>query len=253
MIIPKHTEVVVCSYGGVGTTFLMEYLSNFKKINRFYDEDGAKHFPIPPISVNKNLKFVYIFGDPEMATISLFRRNFHHRQSTKLLRLTTKNLKPIPLEMSLEAYVSEGIDRFLFEDHFNNWYKHYLTHPTIFIRYENLYDVLPTLFDFLDIPREHLKGFPPKRERSSVGTVSDDTKRKITHMYGEFSHALKELPDCEIKEPVSEKPLFVTYLKPIYAKVMLIWLLFVFQLTAKKRLPGIYGFLRDIKTKVTGR
>ena len=155
--------------------------------------------------------------------------------------------------MSLEAYVSEGIDRFLFEDHFNNWYKHYLTHPTIFIRYENLYDVLPTLFDFLDIPREHLKGFPPKRERSSVGTVSEDTKRKITHMYGEFSHALKELPDCEIKEPISEKPLFVTYLKPIYAKVMLIWLLFVFQLTAKKRLPGIYGFLRDIKTKVTGR
>ena len=55
LFIDKDIEVCVISAGGVGTTFLMEFLSKYKKLNNPYDYDDIKHLPLPPLSKNKNL------------------------------------------------------------------------------------------------------------------------------------------------------------------------------------------------------
>ena len=55
-IIPKDIEVVVGSYGGVGTTFFLDFVAQFKKTNHPQDEDKIKHLGMPPISFNKEIK-----------------------------------------------------------------------------------------------------------------------------------------------------------------------------------------------------
>ena len=73
--LPKEIEVVICSYGGVGTTSFMYFIKNFKKINHPDNIGGLKHLPIPPKSSNKYLKYIYIYGDPRLAAISLLKED----------------------------------------------------------------------------------------------------------------------------------------------------------------------------------
>ncbi|MGB5632037.1 MAG: hypothetical protein WBM86_04545, partial [Waterburya sp.] len=52
ILLPGDTDVVVASFGGVGTTFLLKYLAQYRKTNHRFDADGVKHSPLPPISFN---------------------------------------------------------------------------------------------------------------------------------------------------------------------------------------------------------
>jgi hypothetical protein len=77
----------IASAGGAGTTFLIEWLAQFTDTNDPYDRDRLKHIRLPlsnshlaewkvggnpaPVKVRKAL---YIFGNPEEACISHFRR-----------------------------------------------------------------------------------------------------------------------------------------------------------------------------------
>lgn len=81
IFLKKNIEVLIVSSGGVGTTFLMEEIKRYKTTNDPDNKDGYKHLPIPPISQNPNLKVVYLFGDPVLACISLFRRKYQYAQS----------------------------------------------------------------------------------------------------------------------------------------------------------------------------
>lgn len=164
ILLPGDTDVVVASFGGVGTTFLLKYLAQYRKTNHRFDADGVKHSPLPPISFNSNIKFVYVYGNPQLAAISLFRRNFHYRQSQKLQKWGKKSISPIPEEMTLQEYASQGIDKLHFRNHFYNWYEKYLSvHPTMFIRYDTMYDNVELLRDFLNLPKDFVDKFPEKK------------------------------------------------------------------------------------------
>ena len=55
-IIPKDIEVVVGYYGGVGTTFFLDFVAQFKKTNHPQDEDKIKQLGMPPVSFNKDIQ-----------------------------------------------------------------------------------------------------------------------------------------------------------------------------------------------------
>lgn len=199
-LVPTNLDLVVTSYGGAGTTFFMEFLSQFKTINHVYDAGNLKHTAYPPVSIIPSQKFIYIFGDPIHATISLFQRNFHHLQSIKIQQGSNIN-SPIPETMTLEEYAAEGIDRFGFRSHFYNWYDHSSLNPTLFVRYETLFENLPAIFDFLDLPQSGIDTFPKKKTRASLAKkIPAETLRQLKNMYGEFQNELSSIPDIEIRK-----------------------------------------------------
>lgn len=199
-LVPTNLDLVVNSYGGTGTTFFMEFLSQFKTINHLYDTGNLKHTAYPPVSIKRSQKFVYLFGNPVHATISLFQRNYHHLQSIKIQQ-ASNTYSPIPETMTLEEYAAEGVDRFGFRSHFHNWYYTDSFNPTLFVRYETLFENLPEIFDFLELPQSALSIFPDKKTRHSITSeISVKTLRELENMYGEFQNELNNIPDIEIRE-----------------------------------------------------
>ena len=194
IILPNNINLAVASYGGVGTTFLMEFLSKYKNINNPYDRDGFKHLPIPPLSFNRSLKFIYIYGKPQDAASSLFRRQMHRSQSMKLQSFIASKKIFIPKEMTLQEYASEGKDRFHFQEHFFNWYEHYLpANPVLFIKYEALYENIQNLFSFCGIPEKELSNFPKKRERTRDKSISAETMPSSMKCMVNLATGLKSL------------------------------------------------------------
>ncbi|WP_234572570.1 sulfotransferase domain-containing protein [Rhodohalobacter sp. 614A] len=199
-LVPANLDVVVTSYGGAGTTFFMEFLSQFRTINHLHDTGNLKHTAYPPVSIKPSQKFIYLFGDPIHATISLFNRNFHHLHSIKIQQGSNIN-SPIPESMTLEEYATEGVDRFGFCNHFYNWYRSTSLNPILFIRYETLYENLPAIFDFLELPQSALEMFPERKVRNSVEKeISSETLRQLENMYGKFQNELSKIPDIEIRK-----------------------------------------------------
>lgn len=197
--LPRDLEVLVASYGGVGTTFLIEFLSQYRRTNDRHDGDGLKHLPMPPVSGNPRIRCVYVYGDPVAAAASLFQRDMQHAQSCKLLALRP-DLSPIPDGMTLEAYARSGADRLHFEAHFQNWHDRYLVHPTLFLRYETLWDHLDALADFLELPPGALEAFPAQRARSTrLDALPPGTRAGLEQMYGGFRDTLAGQPDAEVR------------------------------------------------------
>lgn len=242
-------EVVVASFGGVGTTFLISYLKQFKKINHYDDEDGIKHLPLPPVSFNKNVKLIYVFGNPQLAAISLFRRDYHYLQSEKLQKCVRNHLPSIPKEMTLQEYASQGIDKFYFREQFYNWHDKYLSsYPTLFIRYETLFDNVEPLLDFLDLPKDCIEGFPEKKKRNSaIDEIPVSTRKQLDLMYGDFSDELAQLPDVEIRQRTTPNFWEMPYLKSPYLKAYIGQAAFETKELLRKFAPQLYTLLRKLK------
>lgn len=166
ILVDKEIEVLVVSSGGVGTTFLMKHLSKYVNINDFNNIDGFKHIPIPVFSLNKNLKVIYVFGDPVMACISLFRRRYHYAHTYQMNKYLSK-IKVLPIESSIEEYVQNKMDGFYMLDHFSNWSSKLNTHRTLFVRYESLYEHVRDIQRFLNLDDDFVDAFPDKRKRLS--------------------------------------------------------------------------------------
>lgn len=222
IILPNDMRLVVSSYGGAASTMLMTHIYRFKNINQAGDRDGLKHSSLPPVTLGKNIRFLYIYGDPVNAVISLFRRNFHHDHSAKLQKRLTRKPNPIPLEMTVDEYACQGEDRFYFKEHFLNWYDKCLVHPTLFVRYESLYDHLEEIQDFFELPKAFVDEFPEKKERQSVvDSVSKTTLTHLKHTYRDLQAILDELDDVvTVSRPGSMQQLRV-YSSSTYRKIIM--------------------------------
>ena len=80
--VPNDIDLVVCSIGGTATTYLMEFLSQYLKINDKYDRDNLKHSR--RYKLNKAQKVIFIISEPEISYKSLKRRNFLYQNCRKL-------------------------------------------------------------------------------------------------------------------------------------------------------------------------
>ena len=163
-IVPKDIDVLVCSAGGVGTSFLINHINKYLNTNHVGDKDIFKHISFPPISYNSEIRYIYIYGNPVDSAISLFGRNYQYNHSRKLINLGSSG-RFIGKEVTLERYAAEGTDMFYFKEHFNSWLKLSKFYPTLFIRYEKIWDNLETIYGFLGIPEEEIGLFPERRKR----------------------------------------------------------------------------------------
>lgn len=197
--VPAGIEFAFASGGGVATSMLGEFFARRHKVNTPSDEDGLKHMPMSPISFNPDFRYVFVFGDPVAATVSLFRRDYHSLQSRKLQR-GYRPYRHIPRTMTLDEYARQGEDLLGFERQFLNYYERHLIHPTLFLRYDTLWDNLGTLREFLGISVEEMKEFPAKAARKSEElNVPLETLEKLGQMYRPFQQRLGELGDAVVR------------------------------------------------------
>ncbi|MBI3334441.1 hypothetical protein HYZ97_03055, partial [Candidatus Pacearchaeota archaeon] len=108
--------------------------------------------------------------------------------------------KPLIKDLNdLQRYALEGHDIFKFERHFNNWKKSTMSYPILFIKYEHIWDNLPEIFDFLDIPKSEIKHFPKNTGRESgIEQQPAEVQRALLAMYGSFAQEVEK-----------EKPIFI--------------------------------------------
>ncbi len=188
----KDIEVLVVSFGGVGTTFLMEAITPFRLTNRSDNGDGYKHFPIPPLSSRENLKAIYVCGDPVLAAVSLFRRGYHQTQSHVNAKFQNFDYL-IPASKSLDDYAAERKDGLYFSTHFKNWSAGSGQYPVLFLKYDAIYDSLETIRSFLDIPAAFVDQFQKKQVRKSkLSDLSKNTVQGLEEMYGELQKEIAQ-------------------------------------------------------------
>jgi|GEM_PF-61610 len=201
-------DVIICSSGGVGTSFFMDFVQKYKYINSPSDIDGLKHLDQPPTGKTKqNFKALYIFGDPLNAVVSLFRRNYQQPHSCKLLA-NYLDIEPIARYCSLEEYVNEGIDRLKLEQHFDNWSNAQVNYPIMLVKYETMWEHLPEIFDFLEIPTSEIEELEKERKERESDWIKlpEETKDKLSAMYGKFSEKVANFEEIKIIEPQEIEP-----------------------------------------------
>lgn len=206
-------DVLVCSMGGVGTTFLMTFLRQYFRLNNRLDMDGLKHLDRPPLVFGNKIKALYIYGNPINATLSLFRREIQHQHSSKTLA-NYPDLDPISEDETIDFYFNKGVDRLKFAEHFDNWSNPEVNYPIMLLKYENIWDNLPQIFKFLNIPSSELDKFPDQKERnSSFNQLSSENKDKAEKMYGDLQRIIENCESIKIIETkVSNYKLLNKYL-----------------------------------------
>jgi hypothetical protein len=193
-ILDSSVQVLVASYGGVGTTFLSEEIGRYRRVNDPRDMDGYKHCPVPPLRGSKNLKVIYVVGDPILAAASLFRRGFHTDQAGKIQYSKLRRRFP-NRNLSLEDYAKADLDLFLFEEHFEAWTKDFVFYPTLVLKYDSIYESLAKIRGFLSLPPEFVSDFPPQKERgSSLDKIAPETLENLQKMYGSLHNKIDSLP-----------------------------------------------------------
>ncbi|QWC56615.1 hypothetical protein F7D01_05465 [Erythrobacter sp. 3-20A1M] len=199
-------DAIMVSYGGSGTTFILQYLSQYLAVNSWDSHnDGIKHANRPDHPIFEPLqigKCVYVYSDPIQAVLSLFRREFQSHMSLKLtdegyssVREYNRRTKGQGESFTLEEMLDAGEDRFGIIRHWRNWNDIPVRFPTLFVRFEHLYENLPAFFDFLELTEEQRAAFPPQRKRlSSVSQVDDATRDALRAIYGEVYDEMERLP-----------------------------------------------------------
>ena len=183
-LVSRELETLVVSHGGVGTTFIMEFIEQFRTVNCPYDRDGLKHLPLQPLSRNPNLKVLYVFGDPVEAAASLFRRGYQSTQSANLARINFVGPRKITSETTIAQYASKGQDDLHLNQHFDHWLENRLGYSTLFIDYRSIWANLETLFDFLEIPSKNIGSFPAQKPRNtSLEHLDSETLKGLTKIY----------------------------------------------------------------------
>lgn len=157
-------DVVICSPGGVGTTFLMRHISKFRKTNDYFDEDSLKHLPTPPLFLRKNPKMIFISGNSEQAMQSIIRRGWLSIQGAKLgcIRCALSG----DTEKSRAAYIKAV--------HRQKENYEALQDKVLFLDFEDIWSRKEDVAHFLGIEEaEFLSDFPERRERKTSAVKRD--------------------------------------------------------------------------------
>lgn len=222
IFLKEDIDVMIVSSGGVGTTFLSKAIGTYLKTNDPDNKDGLKHLPVPPINRSgKEIKAIYVFGDPLLATVSLFRRRYHHAQSVATQRFYPKTFI-VPVEMPLPTYVAGETKGVFHQRSFENWRELPRSYPVLFVRYDDIHEELKTIQAFLGLPDQFIKDFPPKRERtSSLEAFGADVVAGLERFYGDFSATIAQQPAAWIApaNPALFFPLQRPYLRAYHEAV----------------------------------
>lgn len=169
----------VCSFGGSGSYLIQGFLKDFGSSYHIHTRN-------PPAKITKIKKeqfttqeelddanhfVIFIYSRPDH---SLFSRasygNFHWQN----IGVEQEKLKLIPSRQERLKYFDMEKDLVDFDEFWSNYVFHKSEFPVLCLNFHHLWENLKSLFDFCEIPLEHLKSFPKKREFSHKNNLPKD-------------------------------------------------------------------------------
>ncbi len=158
-------DVIVASPGGVGTTFLIEHLARFRRVNAPHDGDGLKHQPRPPLvgARARPLRFLFVTGELEQISASIARRGWLDRQGAKLGSVATLLAGGDAKRRAFERAVGRQRERWAEPS----------PDPILFISYDEIWDRVGEIADFLEITDQDFAATFPKRKPRTAETAAD--------------------------------------------------------------------------------
>lgn len=155
-------EACILSPGGSGTTYLMEFIKHFKKINCYHDSDFLKHQYKPPLKLlNIGVKVIFLKAKPEDIYNSMKRRGWIEEQSIKI--------------NSLGGVLCSGkLQKFFFiknvEKLINSFQILEPKYPNLLIiDYDNIPQSIEVIKNFLDIDdKSFVENFPKQKQRRTL-------------------------------------------------------------------------------------
>lgn len=193
----RHT-VQLTSFGGSGSTALSAHLAAAGvDLPKTPGEFPFKHqrFPPPAADVPPGFRVVYPYADPRNAMLSIFRRSYglgHFRG----LQGRSPDAAAAARLASLDAFLEGGVDDFELEDHVERWLAP-REYPVMFVRYEMLPRVWPTVRAFVGI--EQPVPCLEMRERASAWkALPRSQRRRLNKIYGSLVRRLDALSDVHL-------------------------------------------------------
>lgn len=206
------TRFQIVSPGGVGSKMICKWLEPDGNVALWTDMHS--HRRLPPPRANENQRFIYVFGDPRDAVLSLFNRRIArtqlhgftpapgaaNRRADNFVQRHGANLQAeaslIDPEWDLEAYLDNGCDLLRLEEHFDFWFYGDQPYPVSFVRYEHLAHAWRALADELGLQRTA----PDIKPRgSNWRALPVPVRDKLDALYGPFAARLSGLPALSIR------------------------------------------------------
>lgn len=201
----------VISYGGVGSKMLARWV--YSGHDKATWRRNHLHTRNPQPFRRTDCTFLYLFGDPRDAVISLFaRRMRRHPRHSFTPQADPVSAKHVPAYVirhlrnidgisssideswDIDAFARNArVDPFKLEDHFDRWFNANGYLDIIFIRYETLWNNKEAICDLLSIPTTEL---PEYHEReASWQKQPDAVQTRLCDLYGSFAARLESYPD----------------------------------------------------------
>ncbi len=210
-IVQKRFDVIVASYGGAGTTMLLDFLAKHTKVNNLNSfVDGIKHIDTPNHPVLNHYQVrraIYLVSDPRLAALSLFRRGYAQPMMAKLKsrHTTVEEYKRIAKEnqpnvKDLADFLAQGEDLFGFKSHWQQWKEDASPFPVLFVNYDALHDSIDQILDFLGLPASLKGSFPPREHRASkLDQLSEEERTRLDTIYKDLADEIAEAPELFIR------------------------------------------------------
>lgn len=209
----RHFDAVITSFGGSGTTMLLDFLGERMRVNDANSfVDGIKHANSPnhPALEGREIGCaIYIYGDPVHTVLSLFRRGYYRRMIYKLSSDTHRDgpdyfsaSQENRTEITLDEFVERGEDLFSINRHWKNWTTAPLRFPVAFVRQAELIHHIPDVLEFAGLTRADALDYPAERQRARTGMNLDQgTLAKLTAIYAETLADMARRPAFFVREP----------------------------------------------------
>ena len=179
-------EVQITSFGGCGTTMLIQFLQEQSVLVPGEPDSGIwKHLPAPPVreeyAIPDHFRAIYLVADPVDALLSVFRRGCHMWHA---VRMQSSHRWPARFELrdcphkpswGIREFIDVGRDCYGLNEQFLNWTTcpfQERGYPIMILKYESLWNHLNDLCSFVGLPTDVLSRFPPRRGRQEREVVS---------------------------------------------------------------------------------
>ena len=207
-------KLYLCNWGGVGSKSMANFFGRdyFKLTNNLHHNNVVWHthyYKLPTLQpgydgvqnefdpiINEDTKVVYLYGNPYNALLSYYRRS--HVSDRTWIQRHCKDLggqsEKINPAWSIEDYLDNGEDLLGLESHIDEWLNTTVNYDILFVEFEEMWNNLEGIFNFLDVDQMYINQFPPMRKRSSDWTIQPQhIKDKLESVYGKLNNKIKQI------------------------------------------------------------
>ncbi len=206
-LLHEDVDVWQTSFGGVGSNYIARTL---RLRGRPETYELLCHFPYPLPVQKPGFKAIYVFGDPELATISQLRKN--HQINIAKNNNMNYNM-PWCYEFTLEKYAEEQKDYFNLKEHFHNWTSphgplRHVSYPVLMLRFQTSMRYIPHIGKYLGLSDTERSGLKEKlvikpRDSSSISEATSPAVVAIRRLYKDLAEEIEAFPDAAIWNPVT--------------------------------------------------